>query len=68
MQPSKNHMSAYQIQKELDKIDSKLTELELKGRGLENAIRNGRFNCFETVALIKIIMVWLLTLTLVNIL
>lgn len=40
--PGKHHMSAYQIQKELEKIDTKLTELELKGRSLEDAIRNAK--------------------------
>lgn len=38
----KSHMSAYQIQRELEKIDNKLTDLELKGRGLEDSIRRAR--------------------------
>ena len=53
-QPSKHHMSAYQIQRELEKIDSKLTELELKGRGLEDAIRNGKSNKQETLVIVLI--------------
>ena len=47
-------MSAYQIQKELEKIDSKLTELELKGRGLEDAIRNGKSYKQETLVIVRI--------------
>ena len=47
-------MSAYQIQKELEKIDSKLTELELKGRGLEDAIRNGKSYKQGTLVIVRI--------------
>ena len=47
-------MSAYQIQRELEKIDSKLTELELKGRGLEDAIRNGKSYKQETLVIVRI--------------
>ncbi|XP_060567563.1 MICAL-like protein 1 isoform X2 [Ruditapes philippinarum] len=35
------HITAYQIQKQLQVIDTKLTQLELKGRSLEDSIRNG---------------------------
>ena len=44
-------MSAYQIQRELEKIDNKLTDLELKGRGLEDSIRKGKQAEFLSVYL-----------------
>lgn len=34
-------MSAYELQRQLDSIDCRLTSLELRGRQLEDKIRNG---------------------------
>ena len=48
----KHHISPQQIQKQLQVIDSKLTHLELKGRELEDAIRNGRHDYTEVYCVI----------------
>ncbi|XP_053392438.1 MICAL-like protein 1 isoform X2 [Mercenaria mercenaria] len=40
--PGRHHISAYQIQTQLQQIDRKLTQLELKGRTLEDSIRNAK--------------------------